>query len=581
MTMLANSHAAQAALIIFFCIALQRTLGRRTLSALGFYATHLICSMLLTAFWALPLAASYNYFPTRTFPPVHLAAMMKYPPATVTVLLTIIAGIMGFTRRDWRISGLAFSGLAILAVAGFPVRKFFPGLPFQPFRLVPVSLLLMIIVIPSAVVGLVRSAGLGRWGERATLAGILAPLLFYLGPVERTLSFSFIAQDEKEILDFAGQLGNGRSMVEVYTPGYPLHYNLAALLGSEGGHQTIWNVFRESGINAPFVVPLRNAFSNRHEDFGVVTMLAGPGGDPFYRQPLLTQMERAKLYYLNYFIIRHKRLARLFLMSGTASLKKAFGGWYVFEATEPAALAEELRYEPAVVFTSLKSKDRPYEGMDAYDWMRLCEEWFYRADFQTVLALAKEPYLDTSSDLDLFKTAVVVECRFRNLEKTADRLEHYMSKGGKLVFFVPPDGTAPLAARLKKSKHGQDVVLLHKSGDVRLDVAKLLAVLGAFRTPVGEKAEVTGITVTRERVKIETNVPRGGRSWVYLKNSYFPLWRDRHGGHVYMASPAMTLIAARDPEIDLVFERGFCFWLGFAISLSTLGVLCYAAFRSG
>lgn len=581
LTLLANSHAAQAALLIFLGVAVVRIARERRLATLGLYVTHLFLSLLLISFWALPLMMTYDYFPTKTFPPLPLEKFVQSPWLLTGALLTAVGGWLGIPVRGGRISSLALSAMMIVAVAIVPIKNYFPGLPLQPWRLLPVGYLLMIVVAPFTLTRLVRFTRGGALSERIVLAGVLLPLFFLFKPAEKTLSLPFIADDERGLLEYSQGLTNGRSMVEVYAPGYPLHYNITALLGAEGKHETIWNVFRESGINAPFVAPLRNAFSNRHEDFGVVTMLGGPAGDAFYRQPLLTHLKRARLYNLNYFIIRHKRLARLFLKSGTARLRKAFGKWFVFEATESSPAAETLRFEPAVVFTRLNSKSRPYDGMDAYDWLRLSEEWFYRADFDTVLALAREPYLDTSRDLDHFKTAVVVDCRYGDLGKAEERLERYLAGGGVIVFLVSPGRVDPLAERLKGSRHASRVVLIRKSGDVRRDMAKLLAVFGKFRQPIEDPAEIKDINIGRGRVTMTTSGGEGNASWIYLKNSFFPLWRDRRGGEVYMASPAMTLVLTDGPAVDLVFELGCYFWIGLLLSLTSLGAVVGGYIRSG
>ena len=566
----ANVHVAQAALIIFLVYALGQAFFQRRFFILISYFWHLVLSFLVAAFWLLPLLSNLSYF---------LSKALGLPPGRELLQFwwLLVFGFGGgwavWRQKRLDLQLIFLSALAILPLVILPFDQWLPSLPLQPLRLFPLSLLLLILLVPAGLVELKKLIKLPRFLAISLLFCLWLFSFFWIKPVDPYLNMPFFSADDNNLVEFSRTLDTGRSLIEAYSASsYPGHYNISGLLGLANQHQTIWNVFRESSINAPFIQPLRNSFSFlTHEDYGVVCWLCGAKAKDFYIQPLENHLQRAQLYNVNYFIIRSPLLVRVYqnnkFFQENFDLVQSFGDWSIFGAKEKSTDVNSPSFEPAVVFTQLRSKSRPVAGPEAYDWLRLNEEWFFQADFSTTLALAKDLTIDRSQDFEKFKIALLVDYDYRDFSAALSRLIDY-SQNNKLIIFES-DRPDSLVAEFKRADNS-NIIFLPRSGDVRADMAKLVTLFHDFNLTINQPAQVTNFQMDQERVRIDLSGSSDLPQKVYLKMSYFPWWQDNNGGEVYLASPAQTLIITEQNQIDLRFKLSPTVWWGGLISLVAL-----------
>lgn len=403
--LLSNAHIILSALVIFFVFALVRTFTSfQKFQTIKNYLLNLIFSSGLVAFWYLPFLGHYQYSVTETLLPI------EFQIVTLLWSSLIIFSGLGFwfalRKRNLNIVSIGIISLVLLILT-LPIQKLFPGLPIHPSRGLPLLYLFLLILSSHTLFELIRKVQLKPVETFIIYLLFLIPFFYNTKPIPSYVgSSSLKVGGVDQLIEFMNQFQDGRSMVEVVTPLYIQakktqqtllnSSTLSALLGSNN-QSTIWTVFRESSLNSPFVFPLMNSFSQEHEVFGIVCVLCGDLDvtgyeEQFYTQSLLKHIKRAQLFNLKYFILTKEDTIETFTSSPDFFEKiNQFGDWQVFKLKEDSFFARILDFYPVLVFTQLKTKDRPYAGLDAYDWLRLNEEWFFQADFDIPFALAKKP----------------------------------------------------------------------------------------------------------------------------------------------------------------------------------------------
>jgi|GEM_PF-1979158 len=575
---LSNIHTGEAALIILFGFFVTDTFYRGLWKSVKHYGLSLILATLLIAFWAIPLIQNLNYFLNKTFPPVKTEDFIN---VVVILGIGLAGGLLGALKEKEEkkriFISILLSGMMILLFTTLKIINWFPSLPIQQFRLFPFSYLLFLFIVPEFFIWL---STIFKLSKRHVIFGILIfliPLFYSLRPLPPHLNLSVLFPSERQLLQKLYSLHEGRSLIEANAPGYPNHYDIAALAGITKEHETIWTVFRESAINSPFIMPLRNLFSFSQESFGVVCMLCGDAASSdLYEQPMHKNVSRAQLYGVRYFVIRSEPFYQI-LNSDKKNFKFLdsftdwFGSWNLFELKEPAPLAEIPKKEPILIFTDLKSKERPFQN--SYDWLRINEEWFYHAKFDTSFALAKNQFLDESNDFKNFEIALLFQYKYHNLQNAVNKILAY-SKEHKIFFAIPKNETNPLIDKLKENKN-ENVLFFTTTGDVRRDMAELIDTINKINPYTQKSSNVASLAkkngiISVQLQDISTTKNKLGKK-VFLKYSYSPAWKDKNGGTVYMASPALMLITTDKNSIELEFNLGIGLLIGMLISLSTLG----------
>ncbi|HKL16994.1 MAG TPA: 6-pyruvoyl-tetrahydropterin synthase-related protein [Patescibacteria group bacterium] len=577
---LSNTHVAEFALITLLAFALKDFLYSKKWLVLKKYFLHLIVAFGLVCFWAFPLLSSLNYFPHKTFKSCSLSDLS----ALFGILFLIfISGFVFIKSKKKHLTAFFMTFVITLLLVIVPIKKLLPSIPWQPFRLLPLLLLSFLFLLPA----LIR-----KFEKYVNLKYLFLILILFLYfsvtwsfmPSPLTNAF-FMLNSEKETVDFIKEQNKGRSIMEM--SGYAMHplaYNMSASVSLGSGHQTIWNVFRESSISSVFVAPLRNTFSAMHEDFGVVCMLCDKDKSlSFYKQPFLNHIKRAELYNIKYFAVNSFKMVNLMLdkFSNKFTLLKAFDPWelfsdisnkevdqlldiaqkrespfvpwYIFEYKKDLSKAVVLDKEPALIFTELKSKNRPYKGEDSYNWLRFGEEWFFQSDFKTFFVHPNNLYLDKTNDLKDFKIVVVEDYLYKNIDLAYNKLRQY-AKNNKLVFLVPEKDKDPLLKRFEKDNLA-NTYFIKKNNNPRLLVPQLIDFLNDFDLSINSQAILMDYQEEADKVFIDLNSKGQGLKKVYIKNSYFPFWQDSNKGRVYMASPSLQLVVTNKDEIKLKFNK--------------------------
>lgn len=197
------------------------------------------------------------------------------------------------------------------------------------------------------------------------------------------------------------------------------------------------------------------------------------------------------------------------------ALKETFPPWTLFELPHADTKPISLEYEPVLTFTSLRAKDRPPEGLEAYDWLRLNEEWFLNADFRYVLARPEDIFLDDAPDLRHFKIALLTQYEYIDETRAFYTVSHF-AREHYVLLLESPD---PLYRRLTHdtSIPKDHILTIPRTGDPRKDFKVILARLDGLH--------------------LKTNTTR----WELMKTAFFPTYRRAGDAPVYLASPALTL----------------------------------------
>lgn len=580
---LSNTHVAEVALITFLIFALLDFIfSKNLLHCVRKYFFYAIISMGLIAFWALPLLSTLDYFPHITFGKVPFRDVAG---VSGVIIFLLVGGIVALLRKKQHLIGLFLVFIVVMLLIMLPVKSVFPSLPLQPHRLFPLVYSFFVFLIPVIFVEIRKHIGLKHIFMLLTIS--LGVFVYYFRPLSEGSNKFFSLSSDIQTIEFLKTQEKGRSVLEIPSlpRSYPVAFNMAAMAGEGSKHETLWNVFRESSINSVFVAPLRNSFSSGQESFGVSCMLCGKSqANDFYGQAFENHIKRAELYNIKYFVVKSPEMIELILnfSSNDFTLLKVFDSWslfpditynkneellsiskqrepnfapwYVFEYRKNISNAYIPEYEPALVFTELKSKERLYQGQESYNWLRIAEEWFLHADFRTILVHPHDIYLDSTNDLNNFKVAIIEEYNYKDIDQAYKNLVDY-SCDNKLVLFVPKYTQEPLVEMLKNQQNNPNIKFIQRVNDPRIGVKQLLKVLDNFNLKIEHQNTIIQYDKENNNILIQLDDQFSGQNKIYVKNSYFPFWEDTRGGDVYMASPVFQLVVTDNDSVELEFNE--------------------------
>lgn len=531
--LLSNVHIAQPALLTFLVYALLYSIKYRAKIYLWF-GFQLSIALLLASVWYVPLLRYNSYFLTQTITevPVSVALLSLFVPLT----LGVIGGWVGIKQKQLPIVGLLISALIILFIIVMPWARVWQGLPLQPFRVFPVSYLYLMLLAPLGLLQIMDWLKLKGLWKVVGIVILLAPMLYWYPPVDHSISGLYsLSQADNDLIAFMKEKTDGRSIFEVWlddnpTPylpkaKQPTHFMLSALVASSSKHQTLWSAFRESSIISPFVQPLRNAFSYRHESYGVTCYLCvetngRPGfqADEFYDQPWEEHLKRARLMGVKYIAIQTDLRKSLYQNLPPTEITSAhvFGDWQVFEVTDANLDPIPLMHEPILTLARLNPRTRYAEGEDAYDWLRLNEEWFFHGKFDQVLARSKASDIEDIQELADFNYLFLPELTYFDKEKALSMIVNY-AKDHHVILLQSDD---PLFQQLLNhpAMHKDHLHIVDKTGNVRTDMGAVLDIL----TTINPQSETAG-------------------RWLLHKYTYFPTLASQYQNAIHLASPAFIL----------------------------------------
>jgi len=531
--LISNVHIAQPALLTFFIYALLYSLSYRGNVVLRFGLQFFI-ALAVASIWYIPLLKYNAYFLTQTITevPFSVALLSLFVP----LVQGCIGGFVGIARKRLTVVGLFLSALSIVIITVIPWASLWGGLPLQPFRVLPMAYLYLMILAPLGLVRVLSWLKLkGVWYGVGLLI-LLSPMLYWYPPIHRSISGLYtLSQSDHDLLVYLKDKNDGRSIFEVWlddnaTPylpkaKQPTHFILSGLVADGSEHQTLWSAFRESSILSPFVQPLRNAFSYRHESYGVTCYLCvetngRPGfqADEFYDQPWEEHLKRARLMGVKYIVIRTDLRKSIYQSLPSTELipTSIFGDWQVFEVTDANLDPIPLTHEPILTLARLNPRTRYAEGEDAYDWLRLNEEWFFHGKFDQVLARSKASDIEDIQELAVFNYLFLPELTYFDKEKALSMIVNY-AKDHHVILLQSDD---PLFQQLLNhpAMHKDHLHIVDKTGNVRTDMGAVLDIL----TTINPQSETAG-------------------RWLLHKYTYFPTLASQYQNAIHLASPAFIL----------------------------------------
>lgn len=575
---LTNVHIAEPVVAIFGVTSLCWWIYKNTtLKFVLKQAFSVLLSLGLTLFWLLPLFETRKYFLTGTIGNVPF--LVGISSIGVVLILATFSGIKAIKQDQIINFGLYFSGLVILLITVLPLHKVLPSLPLQPFRLLPITYYLCTILAPR---GLSIISRYILKSENFAYLGyiiLLLPFIYWYPPVDKVIGGIYqMSQNDFALLEHLYTLKDGRTLFEAHndliptstlkTNTQPTHFMLTALLGTKE-HQTVWGVFRESSIQAPFIQPVRNTFSTLHEAFGITCWLCTDGKnaggykpDDFYKQPLDNKIALARFFGVRYLVLRsnNQYSAELFTSSKQIEHIRSLGNWNVFTLTGSAELTKELSKPPILLYAPIKSTIRPVDG---YDWYRIQEEWMVKGRLDVLFAKASTEFVD---DLPLedatFETVFLSEYKIRDNNKAEEAIRNF-AKEKKVII---SDEETPLFNRLcPKNECIQNVTIFKRTGDVRIDLSNLIDSI-----PVSKDANNEAINTTYSKNKVKIQIEgKPQRRLLLVKTAYFPWWKSNNA-RIYHATTGYMFVITESNEIELSFIPSRLIGIGGIFTLISL-----------
>lgn len=568
---LSNIHMAEGAFLVWAvtvgwqCVTEYRQRRDTFYRCIRDYIVYGVIAIGLSAVWIIPLLANASFFVTGTIP--HVPLVSGVLAVFVPALLSTIGTWTGKQSTEQQ-KIVWLSALVIFVCSILPIELLLPNLPLQPFRLLPISILLWMFGTPLGIQRIVEYFQLRGIQALVATFVLCVPFLAWYTPAHRAIADRYTLQpEEHNLVEYLREHTSGRSLIEtqfetITTPnvgkGYqPTQFILSSLVGVTGMHSTAWGVFRESSLSSPFIQPLRNAFSQQPESFGARCALCT---DEFYNQPIETQIARARLFGIDTLVVHSAEQKERLHATSLVKQENHFGEWSVYSIQEPAQKVSGVAATPTLVVAPERS---------SYNWMRINEEWFLHGDVDTVLAHAPEESIDApefATQLHDFPRVVLFEYRYNNREEAYTLLRAY-AQNHLLILFSSDD---PLYQQLSTDTSiAEHVHTIQKTNDVTTDMDALLKYLQSVEQRVAPSTS-TVQNFSSQDIQYSMNEPYNGLYTSIVHQSYFPWWQAETPARTYLASPSLILVVSEQSTVSLHWKTGYSATLGAVFSLCTL-----------
>lgn len=570
LTILTNIHVGEIGLILLFAFTLGEILYLRRLQPLKEGGVIIGVALLLCSFWAFPLLETLSYFPGMAFEQVSLLSINTAIGFALFSGIVLALSIKYHNRQGIHIS---LATLFTFAVVILPLNRIFPDLPLQPERLVVYVPAFSIFLIPPLMDMVGKHFALSEKQISLLSLVFIFPFLMFSQPLTFNETDLLWRTEDQQVISYLASKKDSRNSFEVQNPGYPKHFTMAALEGKEGG-VTLWNVFRESSLNAPFIVPLRNTLSIRNEDFGIICFLCWYEWDSFNSYTPEVLGKRMDVYNVGYIQATSTALKKKLLDSGQFSIKTTIHDTFILEKTQKSGYAQTLDTPPILLVTEFEGKSRTHSGTGAYNWLRYSEEWFKSADFTTYFVKSPIRQLDDPALYTLFSRIAVDSEKYTSIEQAETLATGFLqNQQNSMVFLIDSPETDPLLTKLI-NKQFSNLHIIPKSGDVTKDYKALEHVFTKQTSQPNQ--DILRHTFGKNSIDITlpTN-PNADTRYILVKSSYFPYWKDISGGSVFMVSPALMLVVTTKDDIALRFTPSIAQKGGSIISVITLTTLLF------
>ena len=511
-----------------------------------------IINLVAVSPWVITLISNREFFLSNPIAPITLGEFARV--ITPVVFIGIAGALHSLVKGSNKSKTIAGYSVLIALLSLTNLVQSIEGALWQPNRIVLIAFLTMLIPATEMIISLAKV----RKQRLLILTISIALVITYISGYVQPASNRFeLDEEHQQLLEQLDAL-EGRIIIENWIgDSYlnpPTQRELArdiedfsdavtytnvisARLGLSNTAQSLWGVYRESSISAPFIQPIRNYYSGRDESFGVVCWLCF---EPHNDLPTLTtslQLEDPEIvanklntFGVNFVVVRSSE-ALSNIDRTQLRLNQRVGEWHIYENMGSIESSEI----PVLIYTDLQNG---YREANSYDWLRLNEEWLNLKKPSFRYVRAKTGGLDASTDFLNFPVTVIEEFDYRDIDKVEVKLKEY-SKKHLLYIYETND---PLFNRLVKA--GQDteelnIVALPRSGEIRAESTK-------FNNDILFRKDITKQISLPKETYYHT-----------ADQSYFPFWKDSFGGTVYMTSPTSTLILSKLEKYELEYAPPF------------------------
>lgn len=602
---LTNVNTVWIAALLFLCVAVARILGAPTgperRRMLGLHLAMGSAAVLLSACWVLPMLAHLGYVPTLATEPM--------PPGAVVFTFLRLGGylllalIAALALRDGRALALVACALVLAVVGVIPVRDYpvLRDLPLQPGRHAVVFPFLMTVLVGYVVVAAAR---IFPWQRARALLGALCVAVFFChlhpaGAPATLVSDADMANYRQVIAAMDGRT-DGRVLAQVGEHGYSDGFAMQSLLGAAGLH-SLTTVFRESAVNVFLAVPLRNSIAGQGEAFGIDHKL-----DPasLAQGSLAQQLARLRLFNVKYLVAQTDEMKqRIAVLPGIRRISPP-GRWELYTFDTPGfAHAQVPARAPVLAFAALTVKRRPEVG---FDFMRLGEEMFAAGRLDVPLVLSRANTLDGEQDWERFHTALITQYVYEDRARAYAAIERF-SRDRHLIVLESDDPLDAEVARLAverptihriprpdeaeiadmarallgerggaiTAQRRQDAWKQARRLAVSQACARIFDIIEAVSVPLDDMPAVAHAQLERDTARIELDRAPAAPVPVWVRQGYFPSWKNPDGEPIYMATPAFQLTFLRQRTTTLRSESGAVHWLGGALGVLGLVMISW------
>jgi hypothetical protein len=579
LVLVANTHATITAGLILIVYALVEGYRRRLeirdefrqkkYSVLMRIAGLGLWPLGLAAFWYVPLFSRYDYIAGKALGVESgIGSANSFYFAThliYLIIFTLVALYIARKKHNESVMVLALASLVIFILIIVPLDRVVQKLPIHTYRSLPFFLLASAITAGYVYVEI-------KPYVKNKILRYLLPLayIFVFVLVWTQSAFSYVTNiytqpvftsEMKNIVDYMKDK-TGRINIESFGTGRPLNYYLTRDYSENPALSNSYAIFVESSINSGFLVPFKNSVSQGSERYAVDSLLTAYELKP---QLMNIQADRARLLGISYFLISSPQMKKQFDASPAFKREKVFDTWNLY-TLQNVQYADVLSYEPAILFSPVSFKGMHDDDLGYAEFQQLLLLW---GDLNTVVAEAHNHYLDTSPDLALFKTAIITEYKYRNLEQAYKRLEIY-SRTNMLI--IVKDLRNPLSEQLSKLNPREHHIVVFDHGSARTIMWGITRILNNRKQLItsSEKNLIQKVSFTPSSIHIDAKLERSMP--VVIKTSFFPDWKRTDGKIIYMATPGYMLAFA-DKDFDVVFSFNIWILVGYLISLVSLILL--------
>lgn len=579
LTILSNAHIAPIAGILFFVTIFikgasyfSRLKSKEFWSWIFLYLRLSLIPFCLGFFWYLPMIYSYEYLVAISIPAsIREKNLFLWAWPILLCLITLLLANRFKRFKNDSILILSFSFL--IAVPFLFIDVFGSNFPIHSARWLSVLYALSPIIAGyfiSNITDFINS-------RSVRILAIFLCLFPYFYTVYSDYPLRYRSQlvinslplETKDIIEYLSSK-KGMVYIENFSNNLKNHSNtLNAVLGTHG-ISTNYTAFRESSVSSIFRIPLLNTMSVATEKWGIKSFLATD--TEFKSQDIRTEIDRLSFMGIKHLLIRSLSIQNELEKSEEITLENEFGFWKLYQINNDPEFAYIPKYKPIVLFAPVNFKNR---NIDSYDYLRFQEELFFQNEHEIVLAASNKSSIDENEDFELFKTAIIAEYKYKDLEKAYNVLFNYALNNQ--LFLLQSDSELFLNLQEIDNKNIHVIQRLNSSPDdlnpLRSQIKNLVADLKKVGN-ISMSAPIISIESTNSHsLKIDFDIPTNEKIPVIIKYNYFPYWNSSNQENVYLVSPTFMLIFANN-DFNATFEKPKIVDIGYIISGISLFMYC-------